>query len=935
MKAKIVLQLAGGCAALSIASMAQVARASDLGAVAGQDAQEPAPRTPAASASNEVVVVGLRRSVEKAAEKKKNAKQIVDSIVSEDVGKLPDNNVIDALARVTGVQIDRSFGEGSDLTIRGLSDVQTTLNGNNTNLGSGRALNLADIPSELIKSIDVYKTRSPDQVEGGIGGSVNVELRRPLDFKKGLTVAGSIRGVYSDNPKKVSPFGSLLVSKRFDTGIGEIGLLVNGSYQKNFYRETFVASEGVEQFCCTFRAPDPNAGQIIPQTPRLTLLPTTLRDIAIPYRVPYGLDDGYSKRKSLNVSAQWKPSDGLNFILEGSYFGADNRNQNDGLYLQTRDVRLSNVVLQPDGATVRSATVNAFTPGGTDLPAGFTSNASRSQSYLYTTNAEMNWHTGIARIHVGAQYNWSKSSRYGTQVLPQLRGASSADVDFASDRFNGIGPFISFSGIDLTDVNNYVVDRFQDLRDSNENKEFAAQFDVELAVSDTGLIRRIKTGYRFNHRLPSRSSGYRDGYPRIDGAKVPLFAFPGADAIAPVSALVPGAEALTWLHIPGQTLQNNIDAIRQYIRANDPEDAETWEGDRPPADRGQNFVSEEMISAFYGQIDYRFDIGFPVDGYFGGRLTNTFGSASSTNFRYGPNIPNEPLIETGYGRANYLDFMPSVVAILHFTPKVQLRLSFTRNIERPSFYSTRPSAIIDDYRNPTTVYAGNPTLRPNVSANYDASLEYYFKDGSASLAGFVKKQSGLLFGFERPVSSLSAYGIDGPGLIASEYNTGNGTVVGVESRVESFFRFLPGLLRNFGASLNGTYIPTATQKFPYPDGTPNVPGMDDVDGLSRYTGNAALYYESPKFSTRISYNYRSGYRNGISLYYPQYSPFTLETSRLDGAVNYTPVKFLTLSIEGTNMLRNNTVTYFGKDRLLPTGARLQPRTIQASARFRF
>ena len=91
------------------------------------------------------------------------------------------------------VQIDRARGQGQTVTIRGLSEIQTTINGNQTNLGENRSLNLADIPAELLKSVDVYKTRTADQVEGGIAGTVNVELRRPLDLKKGLTLAGSVR----------------------------------------------------------------------------------------------------------------------------------------------------------------------------------------------------------------------------------------------------------------------------------------------------------------------------------------------------------------------------------------------------------------------------------------------------------------------------------------------------------------------------------------------------------------------------------------------------------------------------------------------------------------------------------------------------------------------------------------------------------------------
>jgi outer membrane receptor protein involved in Fe transport len=92
-------------------------------------------------------------------------------------------------------------------------------------------VSLADIPAELIKAVNVYKTRTADQVEGGIAGTVNVELRRPIDLKKGLTIAGSMRGAYDSQSDKLSKFSSLLLSDRFSTGIGDIGILLNVAYQ--------------------------------------------------------------------------------------------------------------------------------------------------------------------------------------------------------------------------------------------------------------------------------------------------------------------------------------------------------------------------------------------------------------------------------------------------------------------------------------------------------------------------------------------------------------------------------------------------------------------------------------------------------------------------------------------------------------------------------
>ncbi len=917
------LLISSAVVALVIGSAAQAQDRPVPPVITDQDATTPRP------SDQDVIVVGLRESVKKAVDRKRRSKQIVDSVVAEDAGKLPDNNVIEALARVTGVQISRSRGEGSGLTIRGLSDVQTTINGNNTNEGEARSINLADIPAELIKAVDVYKTRSPDQVEGGVGGTVNIELRRPLDLKQGTTVAGSIRGVYSDNPKKVSPFASLLLAQRMDTGIGEIGMLVNGSFQKNYYRETFVTAEGIDNLCCTN----------VPNTP-WDRLPAAYKNLASPYRVNYGLEQGRTEKKALNASLQWKPDDHLEFVLEGSYVNTQNNNQYDGLFLAIREGALSNITTLPDGRTLVSATVGPVSANGR-IPAGFTSQAYDSTSDLYTTNFETTWRGGIATVHASAQYSWSKTSQFNVELLPIIPGINTATVDLVSDRFDGGGPFITYPGANLTDINSYVVDRYQDRRYASRNKEFASQLDIELAVSDTGLIRRLKTGVRFMNRLPGNSYGYRDGYPRqtqiVNGVatqvRTPLSAFPGAGAATPVAALVPGAEALTWLHIPGRVLLANRDANRQYIVATDPADAAVWSTQDPPSDRGQVYKASENSFAVYGLFDYGFKLGFPIDGQIGARIINTFGTASSTNFAFGPNT-NNPTISAGVGHANYVDILPTFTANIHFTNKLLLRLSRTTNIQRADFYSLRPSATIDQFRIPTYVYTGNPSLKPSTSIKYDASLEYYLPDGIISLAGFINNQDGLLFYYDKP-SNLAAYGINENGFISSLYNAGKGKNVGIEANAQSFFRFLPGVLRNFGLGLNGTWIPTATQKYPYADDTGDIPGADEVLGLSKFTGNATLFYETPVFSTRISYNYRSRYRNDVNYNLPIYSSFTQPTSRLDAAINFTPVKFATVSLEGTNLLHNNDKVYYGINKLLPQGGRLQPRTVQLSLRFRY
>lgn len=154
------------------------------------------------ASGDDIVVTGVRASIVGALNVRKNSIQIVDSIVSEDVGKLPDNNVVEALQRVTGIQVtDRAGGEAATITIRGLTDPLTTLNGRNIFTAAGTSFALQDISANLVKQVDVYKTRSADQLETGLAGQIDVQTRRPLDFD-GFTISASPAGSIRNSPTR-------------------------------------------------------------------------------------------------------------------------------------------------------------------------------------------------------------------------------------------------------------------------------------------------------------------------------------------------------------------------------------------------------------------------------------------------------------------------------------------------------------------------------------------------------------------------------------------------------------------------------------------------------------------------------------------------------------------------------------------------------------
>jgi len=183
---------------------------------------------------NVVMVVGTRKSVASAIDRKIRNATVSDSLVAEDINQFPDKNVGEALSRITGVQLSRSFGEGSQVAIRGVEpDLnRVEINGMSvlsTSGGAGRGAELRELASELIESIDVFKGTTADMTEGGVGGTVSIKTRKPLDFKQ-RTIATTISGEHSTSRGGVDPRASLLLADRFFGN--RLGLMANLVYDK-------------------------------------------------------------------------------------------------------------------------------------------------------------------------------------------------------------------------------------------------------------------------------------------------------------------------------------------------------------------------------------------------------------------------------------------------------------------------------------------------------------------------------------------------------------------------------------------------------------------------------------------------------------------------------------------------------------------------------
>ena len=312
-----------------IAAAAAVALAGAIATPAfAQTAAAPAAAASAAAADVQTVeVTGIRASLQSAINVKRNAETHIDVISAEDIGKMPDKNVADSLARVPGVTILNSpsggsggFDERDRVGLRGTNPslTQTLLDGHpvsngdwfvldQTGAGVGRSVSFSLLPSELVSRVEVHKNAEASDTEGGTAGSVNIITRKPLEFSKQFTLEGTIGAVYADLPKKTDPQASAMVAWRNESKT--FGVMLQAFDEKRHLRR-----DGVE----TFAHDGTNAYPPIDATTNASSvaagIPAGTKYVNLMGSALFTQD---RDRKGGAVSVEFKPTDTMDFSLSG------------------------------------------------------------------------------------------------------------------------------------------------------------------------------------------------------------------------------------------------------------------------------------------------------------------------------------------------------------------------------------------------------------------------------------------------------------------------------------------------------------------------------------------------------------------------------------------------------------------------------------------
>ena len=871
-------------------------RAKKAAAITKADESQPKISNESGRLEGDIVVVGLRENVKSARAAKRHAQQIVDVVVAQDIGKLPDKNVAEALARVPGVQIDRNHGEGGTIKIRGLDGVMTTVNGSPTFSAGDRTTYLQDISSDLVAAIEVYKTRTPDQVEGSQTGVVNLTMRRPTDFKHGATYSFNIREDYADQVKIFNPYYTALIAYNADTSLGKIGFTLSGTYNKVNWNESLRYNALPTQYSDT----------------RAIVTPSTLpANIYLPYQIGFAGTNGWSRRAALSASTQWRPDDHWSITLEGGYndqrmYWGDNVFDIPVTYTKTAtpSANLSNIVMGTDGRLVKSLSLYGLDPVGPGRA-----------SYLHHTlayNARFQVEYRSDRFEFNTWLNYNRSDNDSNNLFHWIRfnQQPALDVIFNDTSDPKGGPNVRFKNVDLLDKNNYL---YVDGIDQTKQFTYSGmkEFQADLRLNTFwNLLDWFKVGVRYADRSYDRQYGRR-AYGEL---RIPMSSLPDYHLVeaGPLFPSAPTASTANWLIGDSKSIRSSWSLIRNMAQKIHPDLSDPY----PTYDPFQAFHGSETTYAGYGMLHYTFKLLFPIEGTLGARLVNTVTGLTAlqrttTIEKVDGQYKTVYIDKMNTPKSNMLVTLPSLNAIIHITSKLQLRTSYSYDVGRPTALQLNPALYLDA-RNVAQAYArgGNANLGPVKKKAYDASLEWYFgATGSISLAAWQWDQDGLVA--DRTYPEYLAELPDAPTLVTRPYNFGKGRHRGIEGAATTFFTFLPGILKSFGGSVNGTLNITHAEFPSYGNKAEEVSVSGPYLWVSKYIYNLVGFYERNGLNVRVAYNWRSRQQVWRDAYNPYNNIYIDPIERLDASINYDINKHLTVALEGSNLTRNGDKSYFG------------------------
>lgn len=811
-----------------------------------------------------VIVKGYRASLKKALDNKLAADTIMDSIVAEDIGKLPEQNIAEAISRVAGVTISRSRGEGQFITVRGLGPEFSSALLNGRVLATenqGREYSFDILPAELINSVGIFKAPTATQVEGGIGSTVDMRTALPLDIGNKIVVSGQAN--YDKQRGQFSPQSSGLFSAK--SADGTLGGLLAFAYLdrkiegRRIFTDGFLANQ-------TVKGVDGNP----------------ITGVSVPTWTEYDINDTHRKRSSFLGTMQWKPASTVLVTVDGLYSKLDVNDDSRVFYAG------SDTGLITDAVVDKNKTVTSYKGGWGE---GFVSFSRPRLAETKAGGLNVKWNPSPALSTVfdiaaskatdrnGGNQNWF-------EVNPNAAGFDTKNLQY------NLGPnnLPTFSNLgNIYDYSRATVSGLVWEGQAVDDKVKQTTFNGKYRLAD-GVLQSVDFGLNYSDRTKTRSIYTTPGlWGLYTGVAVPASQFSTAanstnfmgsgmftqpfptfygpalqsyllsDAVINQTADPAATRAYIASHgngfgvelVPGASGSAREKTTGGFVQAN-------FEGEWGKriwaANIGLRYVATRTTSKGVGQEIIRIDS--PPPGTVGERTV----------------VLTDPIPLTLTG--SYKEWLPSANFKVDLTDGLLLQTSVAKSMTRATLSDLLVARTINARYAERNISEGNPGLKPMIAWNYDLSLTWYDGKGS-SLSGalFYKNLSNLS---QRQTSIVTIVGE--PFQVNRPENLGKDHLNGIEVGGQYMFSKLPAPFDGLGVLGNYTYVKKGSTK----------------------TYNVGAFYEKGPIEFRVAYNYRNGYRETDAGNRGQ--PVDIAAyGELNANLSYAVNKRLTLFAQGMNL----------------------------------
>jgi iron complex outermembrane recepter protein len=912
--AVLSLAISAALAGLSWQAAAEQAQSS---AIESKTAVQPEQQAAAKNDKDvEVIQVsGIRSSIKESLFQKQNATSVVDLVVSDDIGKFPDENLAEALQRIPGITITRNGGEGQNILVRGLGGGYniTTLNGRKlASEYAGRDFNFDTIASELVSVLRVYKSPEAQLPEGGIGAVIDIETRKPLDMD-GTTISASAKGIYESRTEDTHPHASFIYGQKNEDDT--FGGLFSAVYSKKTLRaDTYSASGffdedegwGVD-----------SAGVPVDTNENGVIDTGETYASKIPSYMYFANAQDVRERLGATLALQWKPTDQLDINFDSLYsrYNTDGNRYQIGFvnYDETHtpgtplfsDATFDDmdrvIKMRQTGDNTMVELLNISTPRKTDTyQLGLNTKYQYNEQWSFT---------------VDAAYSEAKDQNAGDNRFIVARGFVDAiDIDYSSG--NKLPDVVISPG--LTADQDYgahysynsgtgVTDKISDLK------------LLSTYLPEDGLITKVDAGLTYvnqqkgqnqfasaNPSQFSRGGFYltRDGY-AFDNSTVfqkgefELFRIP-ADVFVPANFdnFLEGENSLS----PSPWPSFDYDKLLAYYRGINAEAAD--KSIVAVQDRAGSYEVEEAVSTAFVQVTMEPEL-FGLSSMLNLGLRGSKTDVTSSGFGYdlakveldAGGLPTNndwrQVLPVSYDDS-YNNILPSLNFKLNLTDELLVRFSAAQVLSRPSLYYLRswaaPNFTVREQGLPTLAM-GNPGVKPEEANQADLTLEWYYGESSALSGGvFVKDIKSFV---TEGKFAANVAGTDY--LVTTSVNGEYGAKVeGYEMAwQQSLQELLPEPFNGLGFQLNYTYVDSS---YDDPDlKAKNLP----FQGMSKNSYNAVVYYEQYGVQARLAYNWRSKFVTNPEDWGG--ASWIASYGQLDASVSYDIMHGLTVFAEASNL----------------------------------